>query len=132
MDQPQNENQPHQLPEVAPEYVKEPIDDPIDTHTSQPTAVAAIYNPKKSNLPDGQTFLYGKIPARVVCQYCNVPTDTRIQHENGVAVWLSCLGCVVIGCGLGCCLIPFCVDTVKDCHHVCGKCDRVIGQSKII
>jgi hypothetical protein len=53
--------------------------------------------------------------------------EPRFRHpQNGGFVM------ALVGCWLGCCLIPFCVDDCKDTTHTCVNCQRVIGQKKLI
>ena len=35
------------------------------------------------------------------------------------------------GCGLGCCLIPLCIDSLKNTKHVCPNCRRVVGYRRL-
>ncbi|KAM5199092.1 lITAF domain-containing protein [Hipposideros larvatus] len=62
------------------------------------------------------------IPARSWCPYCGsyiVPVTTRVP---GVLPWLLCTGLFMFGCVLGCCLLPFCVDSLMDVKHTCPVC----------
>ena len=42
--------------------------------------------------------------------------------------WLWCLGLSLIGCDLGCCLIPFCMDGCMVHQHYCSSCGAHIGD----
>lgn len=33
-------------------------------------------------------------------------------------------------CIAGCCLIPFCIDALKDVDHTCPKCSALLGSYK--
>ena len=33
----------------------------------------------------------------------------------------------LLGCWLGCCLAPLCLDAHKDAYHRCTKCRKVVG-----
>ena len=125
MASPQYPNQPQQLPQAPPQQP------PNYTYTNQPTPFIPQAPPQQPNIPNGQTFSYSRVSARVICQFCNQQTDTSIEHKNGLMVWLGCGGAVCVGCWLGCCLIPFCIDDLKDCYHICGNCGKVVGISKL-
>jgi lipopolysaccharide-induced tumor necrosis factor-alpha factor len=81
---------------------------------------------------DSQTFRYGTVPAVVKCIHCGHQGATRTTKETGLGTWLFCGGAVFVGCWLGCCLIPFCVDDCKDTHHHCSSCGQGLGCKKII
>ena len=36
----------------------------------------------------------------------------------------------MIGCCFGCCLVPFCVDRLKNVRHTCPKCGHVVGYHR--
>ncbi|KAI5933199.1 LITAF domain-containing protein [Manis javanica] len=42
----------------------------------------------------------------------------------GDLTWLLCTGLLVFGCFLGCCFIPFCVDSLMDVKHTCPVCQQ--------
>ena len=37
-----------------------------------------------------------------------------------------------VGCDLGCCFIPFCINDLKDANHDCPNCGSRIGTKKLI
>ena len=41
---------------------------------------------------------------------------------------LLCVVLCLFGLVFGCCLIPFCVDSVKDVIHKCPNCGAVIAR----
>jgi len=89
------------------------------THTTtivqQPTAVVV------------GSAMYGESPVSMVCPYCSATIVTSVHYSPGTLAWLACLGLVLIGCGAGCCLIPFCVDGMQDACHTCPNCRRQLG-----
>lgn len=54
------------------------------------------------------------------------------QFETGFGTYLMCGASVFFGCWLGCCLIPFCVDELKDAVHHCSKCGRSVGVKTLV
>ena len=64
--------------------------------------------------------------------YENFQGMTRCEHESGLATWLVCGGCCLFGLWLGCCLIPFCLNDMKDTRHICTNCKKTIRVHKIL
>ncbi|KAM8779908.1 lITAF domain-containing protein [Rhynchonycteris naso] len=62
------------------------------------------------------------IPIRCLCPYCGNYIITVTTPVPGVLTWLLCTGIFLLGCSLGCCLIPFCVDNLMDVKHSCPVC----------
>ncbi|XP_054549925.1 lITAF domain-containing protein isoform X2 [Talpa occidentalis] len=62
------------------------------------------------------------IPLQSMCPYCGNYIITVPTRVPGVLTWLLCTGLLLFGCFLGCCLIPFCVDSLMDVKHLCPVC----------
>ncbi|KAG8558346.1 hypothetical protein GDO81_016957 [Engystomops pustulosus] len=71
-------------------------------------------------------------PVQLCCPRCSNLTTTHLAHTSGALAWLSCGGLCLLGCGFGCCLIPFCVDSCKDVDHYCSNCQALLGSYKRI
>ncbi|KAJ6655908.1 hypothetical protein lerEdw1_004492 [Lerista edwardsae] len=69
-------------------------------------------------------------PVQLCCPSCNKMIVTRVAHTPGALTWLSCGGLFLVGCGLGCCLIPFCVNALQDADHYCPECNALLGTYK--
>ena len=52
-------------------------------------------------------------PEPGICPYCHQSIVTRIKKSNGFVVWLASAGICLLGCMIGCCLIPFFLDGLK-------------------
>lgn len=66
-------------------------------------------------------------PVATTCPNCGAAIVTATSYVTGTLTWLACLGLCVIGCDAGCCLIPFCVDSMKDVIHTCPSCGTQVG-----
>lgn len=60
-----------------------------------------------------QSLIYGDMPIQCTCPHCHQMIITRVEKKTGLVSWLVCGGIVLVGGWLGCCLIPFCVDSLK-------------------
>ncbi|XP_042281033.1 lipopolysaccharide-induced tumor necrosis factor-alpha factor homolog [Thunnus maccoyii] len=69
-------------------------------------------------------------PVQVACPHCNQTVLSKMEYSNGLLSYLSCVGLFLCGCALGCCLIPFCVDHLRDIKHICPTCKTVLGAHK--
>ena len=74
--------------------------------------------------------IFSRHPASVVCQHCGVNVVTRPRAEVGTVTWLAAGFLILVGCWLGCCLIPFCIDECKDIYHDCPNCQRTVEVYK--
>lgn len=81
----------------------------------QPTAVAI------------SAIGFGESPVAMSCPACKQSIVTATTYVTGTLTWLACLGLCVVGCDLGCCLIPFCCDPMKDVVHICPSCGAQVG-----
>lgn len=71
--------------------------------------------------------MYGEAPVSMVCPYCTATIVTSVQYTPGTLAWLACGGLILVGCWAGCCLIPFCIDSMQDAVHSCPNCRRQLG-----
>ncbi|CAF3483366.1 unnamed protein product [Adineta steineri] len=55
----------------------------------------------------------GKQPMPCMCPYCHHLIVSRVEKSNGLVVWLASAGICLLGCAVGCCLIPFFIDDLK-------------------
>ncbi|XP_059414566.1 lipopolysaccharide-induced tumor necrosis factor-alpha factor homolog [Carassius carassius] len=72
-------------------------------------------------------LVFGSVPVQAHCPVCARNVITRLEYTSGALTWLSCAGLTIFGCIYGCCLIPFCVDSLKDVTHHCPNCSSVLG-----
>lgn len=66
-------------------------------------------------------------PVSMTCPHCQASIVTATDYTPGTLTWLSCGATALVGCWLGCCLIPFCVDALKDVIHSCPNCKNQVG-----
>ncbi|XP_028001346.2 lITAF domain-containing protein isoform X2 [Eptesicus fuscus] len=73
---------------------------------------------------NGVPVVASPMPINYLCPYCGNYVVTVTTPIPGVLTWLLCTGLFVFGCVLGCCLLPFCVDSLMDVSHTCPVCRR--------
>jgi lipopolysaccharide-induced tumor necrosis factor-alpha factor len=79
-----------------------------------------------------QTAIHSFQPVLTHCPYCQQQVTTRVEYDNGMLTWLAAAGIAIMGCWLGCCLIPLCVDECKDAIHTCPACSKIIARKNRI
>ncbi|CAG5081539.1 Oidioi.mRNA.OKI2018_I69.PAR.g9903.t1.cds [Oikopleura dioica] len=65
-----------------------------------------------------------------ICRSCGHEGMSTVKKVSGSRNLMGALGCVCIGCWLGCCLIPYNMDSLKDTMHSCASCKKLIGVCK--
>ncbi|XP_077991164.1 LITAF domain-containing protein-like [Glandiceps talaboti] len=81
--------------------------------------------------PTGVTVFgnaYRDYPVHQQCPHCHQNITTRIEYQDGWIVWLSAGVICLVGGWLGCCLIPFCINSIKDVNHYCPACNNFLGK----
>eukprot|EP00088_Acartia_fossae_P034493 TRINITY_DN35402_c0_g1_i1.p1 TRINITY_DN35402_c0_g1~~TRINITY_DN35402_c0_g1_i1.p1 ORF type:complete len:136 (-),score=5.52 TRINITY_DN35402_c0_g1_i1:37-417(-) len=76
--------------------------------------------------------IMGRNPVGMQCPNCQASITTRVEEDQGVLAWISAGVLCLAGCWLGCCLIPFCVDSFKDIKHFCPSCNALVGRYKAL
>jgi lipopolysaccharide-induced tumor necrosis factor-alpha factor len=66
--------------------------------------------PGPPSLAFGTAVHFGDRPQQCKCPNCRADVLTMTKHNTGVITWLLAGGLCLIGCVLGCCLIPFCLN----------------------
>jgi len=98
---------------------------PPQVYVAAPPTVAYV-----SYVSNGNEICYGEIPVRIRCQFCGQEVTTITNREIGLLNWVACGGLALVGCVMGCCLIPFCIDDLKDVSHICPQCHHLVGVKK--
>ncbi|WAR12274.1 LITAF-like protein [Mya arenaria] len=63
---------------------------------------------------------FREVPLRMRCMFCQADVVTSTYFENGTITWLFV--------PLGCCLIPFCMEDMKDVVHRYPNCNQQAGR----
>jgi len=106
-----------------PQAVAMPVGAPMGTTTT----TVYVQQLEPAVIVPGPLYLRDR-PVAIVCPYCGARGMTQIDYEPGACTWLSVGGCVLCGLWLGCCLIPLCVDSLKDVVHYCPNCHHHVGK----
>ncbi|XP_057313883.1 cell death-inducing p53-target protein 1 homolog [Hydractinia symbiolongicarpus] len=83
--------------------------------TTQPTVIA------------GGVLRFSEFPMQITCPHCQAQVVTTCNYVDGTAVWVIALLICLFGGWVGCCLIPFCINGLKDVNHICPNCTRMVG-----
>jgi len=118
---------PQPVQPIAPTY------NPNYPGTGQPPQPTFAQPPTYQTVPPTQPLMgfrpiWGEVPQRHTCQFCNNNVVTEVVYESGGMTWLLAGGLCLFGCWLGCCLIPFGIDGCKDVVHICPHCHNTVGR----
>ena len=86
--------------------------------TQEPVGTTVIYE-----IPALQLTRY---PTSTVCSNCSNHVQTVVEPTPGLLTYMLAGGLCLVGCWFGCCLIPFCMDSVKDFEHRCPNCNAMV------
>jgi lipopolysaccharide-induced tumor necrosis factor-alpha factor len=67
-------------------------------------------------------------PFVVSCPHCHRVVTTEASSVPGLLTYVCCFGILALGGWLGCCLVPFLADSLRDIEHHCPACRRVIAR----
>ncbi|KAI8482224.1 hypothetical protein Bbelb_400060 [Branchiostoma belcheri] len=71
-------------------------------------------------------------PVHIQCTNCGEQIFTKLTYVTGTTTYLACMAICALGGFLGCCFIPFCVDSLKDVRHTCPSCGAHLGTFRKI
>ncbi|CAH3161780.1 unnamed protein product [Porites lobata] len=108
---------PHPQPYPQPYQPSPPV--------GQPTTTTTIITPPG---PVYVNMVFGESPVSMVCPHCQTHIITCTTYQDGILAWLAAGALCLLGCWLGCCLIPFCLDGCKDVIHSCPNCHARLGS----
>nr|AEW43450.1 lipopolysaccharide-induced TNF-alpha factor [Solen grandis] len=109
------------MPPPNPAYPQQPAQYNTPGQSGQTTVVL-----QQPTYPVIQHFR--ESPIRIKCQFCQADVVTSTYMETGTLTWVACFIIAIVGCWLGCCLIPFCMDGCKDVVHQCPNCRQQVGR----
>ncbi|XP_053205160.1 lipopolysaccharide-induced tumor necrosis factor-alpha factor homolog isoform X2 [Panonychus citri] len=98
-----------------------PIQSQSLTGSIQPT-------PAVNNVQIHISDKFGPYSQNAICPHCNQYIITKAEPVSGALTWFTCLGLILIGCFICCCLIPFCCNSCRNVDHKCPNCKRKIGH----
>ncbi|KAL0485174.1 lipopolysaccharide-induced tumor necrosis factor LITAF [Acrasis kona] len=100
--------------------------------SSPPQYVQAPQQYQSTTVIQAPTGKLTGLPTMTQCPNCRSNVTTKTNKVVGVGNFLAAGVCVLIGCVGGCCLIPFCVDDLKDTEHSCPACHSHIGKASML
>ncbi|KAK8376101.1 hypothetical protein O3P69_008671 [Scylla paramamosain] len=72
----------------------------------------------------------GSQSTHMICPHCHAEVDTTTKTSPSVVAWLSGFIICILGCWMGCCLIPCCMNDCMDVEHSCPHCNSFLGKYK--
>lgn len=72
----------------------------------------------------------GFTPTMTTCPHCHQTVQTTVGYTSGGLTWIAAGVLCLMGCWLGCCLIPFCINDCQDACHSCPNCKKIIANKR--
>ncbi|XP_023567164.1 lipopolysaccharide-induced tumor necrosis factor-alpha factor homolog [Octodon degus] len=105
------------LPPAQPPPYYPPAGDPFFPR-AHPDAPQAIHSATYNTMLRASTSM----PIQAMCPYCGNYIVTVTAPVPGLLTFLLCSSLFICGCFVGCCLLPFCLNTLLDIKHSCPVC----------
>ena len=83
-----------------------------------------------SLIPHLPTPKFGHSSVSFHCPFCSHDSNTEVSLQAGSRSWVACSGMCVLGCWFGCCLLPFCMESMQEPKHFCQHCKREVNFGK--
>ena len=118
----QQQQQPYEA-----QYIQQPTPIATDSH---PVEIAPRPSMQRSWPPQHTVQVTRVTPkvfksqhgVQVICPNCSSEVITATYQRISGKQWFGCILLTLLGCFWGCCLIPFCIPSLKKTKHVCPKC----------
>ena len=75
-----------------------------------------------------ETLSNSRIPTPAYCPHCSTNIITQIHKELKSEGWMWCVIFFIIGVVFF--WTPFCMDELKEFHHYCPECEKLIAVCK--
>jgi len=72
---------------------------------------------------------YGPNPVTITCPHCGKHITSRTSSEPSATAWIFGFVLCIFGC-IPCCVIPCCIDSMKEVTHSCPSCNTTLGRYK--
>eukprot|EP01084_Bolivina_argentea_P204952 350103_1 len=99
--------------------------------TGQQPQVIYVQQPQTTQVVVQNPTRFPQQSTLAICPKCQVQVQTVVTLEPGLGTWAGCGTLCLVGFWCGCCLIPFCIDDLKDAHHNCPTCGTLLGSKKV-
>lgn len=113
-----------------------PYEPPLSVPPSYSQTVGGI--PSASAFTPAETYVagptivtmghFGPQSLHTICPYCHAEIVTATSTSPGVIAYIFGGVIALMGCWLGCCLIPCCIDECMDVSHSCPSCKAYLGR----
>lgn len=70
-------------------------------------------------------------PCILFCPMCKKNVQTSCRFCTSTGTWVIVGGLCIVGC-VPCCLIPFCMNSLKKAQHFCTVCQAFIAEKDCI
>ncbi|XP_076046954.1 lipopolysaccharide-induced tumor necrosis factor-alpha factor homolog isoform X5 [Oratosquilla oratoria] len=72
----------------------------------------------------------GPQSTHMICPHCHAEVDTATKSEPSLIAYLSGFVIALLGCWMGCCLLPCCIPECMNVQHTCPNCRAFLGKYK--
>ncbi|XP_076027068.1 uncharacterized protein LOC143016558 [Genypterus blacodes] len=118
---PEPEPEPEPEPQPQPQPQPQPVFFVVDSPPSFPAPYVILDLEKLSTHP-----------CKTQCPQCQQFITTEVVSSVSSLTWLVCFTLAVMGCVVGCCLIPFCTKTFKKTSHKCPRCRTLLKNVQVL
>lgn len=68
----------------------------------------------------------------VKCDLCGALGPSITEHKAGMLAHIAAVLVCFSGCSMGCCFIPYCMDSCLDVDHRCSSCRQPLHRYRKI